>query len=223
MATKKITQLPSGSFTPPLSGVTTVVYSGTTHQQNLSTLRQILVDSGSHNFSGSQLFNGDIIVTGSIYVSGNFIGDGSQLTNLPTGSGEINISNLATTGSNAFNGDQIINGFVSASNFQGDGSALINLLPINNWVYDNEIVVKNNEQLTFSGDYVLENSFLLIEGDDIRVEYSPNKYFEKMGKIFIGGNILVKDSYIVNNGKLSVGGQIILIGDSQIVGTGTII
>ena len=66
MASKKITQLSSGSLNPPLSGVTTVVYSGTTHQQNLSTLRQVLVDSGSHNFTGSQRFDGDITVTGSV-------------------------------------------------------------------------------------------------------------------------------------------------------------
>jgi hypothetical protein len=66
MATKKITELTSGSLTPPLSGMTTLVYSGETHQQNLVTLRQILVDSGSHNFTGSQTFNGDITVTGSV-------------------------------------------------------------------------------------------------------------------------------------------------------------
>jgi hypothetical protein len=55
------------------------------------------------------------------------------------------------------------------------------------------------------------------------VEYSPNKYFKKQGSIFIGGNLLLKDSYIENNGKISVGGEVILIGESGITGTGTII
>jgi hypothetical protein len=64
MGSKKISQLQSGSLTPPLSGVTAVVYSGTTYQQELTTLRQILVDSGSHNFTGSQTFNGIINVNG---------------------------------------------------------------------------------------------------------------------------------------------------------------
>jgi hypothetical protein len=55
------------------------------------------------------------------------------------------------------------------------------------------------------------------------VEYSPNKYFKKEGKIFIGGNLLLKNGEIENNGFISVGGEVILIGNSQIYGTGTII
>lgn len=74
MASRKITQLDSGSINPPLSGVTVVVYSGKTHQQELSTLRETLVDSGSHVFTGDLSApklnitgNGDqdLIVTGS--------------------------------------------------------------------------------------------------------------------------------------------------------------
>jgi hypothetical protein len=92
-----------------------------------------------------------------------------------------------------------------------------------NWNKDKEYVVRNTEQLTFSGDYILEDSTLLIEGSDVEVEYSANKSFKKEGTIFIGGNLLVKDSYIENNGLISVGGEVILIGNSQIEGTGTII
>ena len=55
------------------------------------------------------------------------------------------------------------------------------------------------------------------------IQYAPNKYFKKEGTIFIGGNLLLKDSRIENNGKISVGGEVILIGESQITGTGTII
>jgi hypothetical protein len=55
------------------------------------------------------------------------------------------------------------------------------------------------------------------------VEYSSNKSFKKEGSIFIGGNLLLKDSYIENDGLISVGGEVILIGNSQITGTGIII
>jgi hypothetical protein len=94
---------------------------------------------------------------------------------------------------------------------------------LKDWETGNEIIVNSNEQLTFSGDYVLENSEMLIESTETEIEYSTNKYFRKEGKIFIGGNLLVKDSYIENNGLISVGGQVILMGNSQIEGTGIII
>jgi hypothetical protein len=94
---------------------------------------------------------------------------------------------------------------------------------LKDWETGNEIIVNSNEQLTFSGDYVLENSGMLIESTETEIEYSTNKYFKKEGKIFIGGNLLVKNSYIENNGLISVGGQVILMGSSQIEGTGIII
>jgi hypothetical protein len=65
MASKKISQLTSGSI-PSLSGVTAVVYSGTTFQQTLSSLRQVLVDSGSHHFTGSQYISGNLTIDGKI-------------------------------------------------------------------------------------------------------------------------------------------------------------
>lgn len=65
MASKKISQL-STSTNPPLSGVTAVVHDGTTYKSTLSTLRQTLVDSGSHSFTGSQTINGDLTITGKI-------------------------------------------------------------------------------------------------------------------------------------------------------------
>ena len=92
------------------------------------------------------------------------------------------------------------------------------------------INVPDNSYLTFgvwSGNSdnltsTLQLTLPYLSNND-NVKYSPNKYFKKEGKIFIGGNLLVKDSYIDNNGQMSVGGEVILIGNSQIVGTGTII
>jgi hypothetical protein len=403
MAGKKLSELSSGSLSNlPLSGVTAVVYSGSTFQHTLSHLRSILVDSGSHVFTGSQVINGGLTVNGSLIaneyilsssitnievqdvsgssVFGNDMLDTHQFTGSILVTGSVNASNLVgkeflfvsgfavigdpihhsgsdpealhvgnsnsyniahfkgdneyysqvyisnhSSGSNAssdlvvvadngtetnhyidlginsstytgglvgrendayllnvgkdmyigtiggenhpsklflfgqnswenpqitvsgsgqvsfntgsvssgytyeFSGsakmqnDLNVSGSVTASYFVGDGSQLTNL-PLNtNWNNGKEYVIRNTEQLTFSGDYILEDSNLLIEGGETEIEYASNKYFFKVGSIFIGGNLLVKDSYIQNNGKISVGGEVILIGNSQITGNGIII
>jgi hypothetical protein len=112
---------------------------------------------------------------------------------------------------------------VTASAYLGDGSGLYNLPSTTNWNKNKEYILRNTEQLTFSGDYILDNAYLLVEGSDEDVEYSPNKSFKKQGSIFIGGNLLLRNGEIENNGFISVGGEVILIGNSQIYGTGTII
>ena len=65
MAGKKITEL-SSSIAPSLTGVTAVAFGGTTYKSTLSTLRQTLVDSGSHVFTGSQIINGNLTISGSV-------------------------------------------------------------------------------------------------------------------------------------------------------------
>jgi len=52
---------------------------------------------------------------------------------------------------------------------------------------------------------------------------SGSNPIKKEGKIFIGGNLILKDSVITNDGQINVAGEVILIGDSQIIGTGTTI
>jgi len=98
-----------------------------------------------------------------------------------------------------------------------------NLPASTGWNINKEYQISNTEQFTFSGDYVLDDSYLYIEGSNEQVEYSANKFFKKTGKIFIGGNLLLKNSQIENDGEISVGGEVILTGNSQITGTGTII
>jgi hypothetical protein len=95
------------------------------------------------------------------------------------------------------------------------GTWTINV-PANNWVAIGAWTDNNN---TTYGTLQLTLPYLF--GED--VQYSSNKYFKKEGTIFIGGNLLVKDSYIENDGLISVGGEVILIGNSQIIGTGKII
>lgn len=96
------------------------------------------------------------------------------------------------------------------------GTWIINV-PANNWV---AIGVWSNNSNTTVG--TLQITLPYLANPDI-LQYSSNKYFMKEGKIFIGGNLLVKDSTIENNGKISVEGDIVLIGNSQITGTGIII
>jgi hypothetical protein len=70
MAGKKISQL-TGSLSPSLSGIIPIVLSGTTYSTTLNSLRQVLVDSGSHHFTGSQFINGDLTISGSAYFGDN--------------------------------------------------------------------------------------------------------------------------------------------------------
>lgn len=65
MGNKKISEL-SGTTSPSLGALTVVVESGETLNTTLQTLRNLLVDSGSHYFTGSQNINGNLIISGSL-------------------------------------------------------------------------------------------------------------------------------------------------------------
>jgi hypothetical protein len=86
MAGKKITEL-SSSIAPSLTGVTAVAFGGTTYKSTLSTLRQTLVDSGSHYFTGSQYISGDLTISGSL------TDIKSTITNV---TGSVNLSTIMT-------------------------------------------------------------------------------------------------------------------------------
>lgn len=127
MAGKKLSELSSGSLSNlPLSGVTAVVYSGSTFQHTLSHLRSILVDSGSHVFTGSQVINGDLTVNGSLIANEYILS--SSITNIEvqdvSGSSVFGNDMLDT---HQFTGSILVTGSVNASYFVGDGSQLTNL------------------------------------------------------------------------------------------------
>lgn len=102
-------------------------------------------------------------------------------------------------------------------------SGSTNLNALTGWNTNKEYEIGSTEQFTFSGDYVLDNSHLYIGGSEERIGYSQDKLVKKVGKIYIGGNLILRDSSIENNGEIGVGGSVILIGNSQITGTGIII
>ena len=94
MAGKKLTEL-SSSIAPSMTGVTAVAYGGTTYKTTLSTLRQILVDSGSHRFTGSQFISGSLTLTGSMpnltVGSGTYHTDNPEILHVQN-SGSFNIA-----------------------------------------------------------------------------------------------------------------------------------
>jgi hypothetical protein len=146
-------------------------------------------------------------------------------------SGDGLIGNVKWKSSSGTPGPQGESGTSGTSGYSGESgtsgssgtSGLTDLLASTDWnISTDNYLIKNTEQLTFSGDYVLNNSVLYIEGSNVSVEYAQGKSFKKIGKIFIGGSLLVEDSVIVNNGFISVGGEIILKGASQILGNGII-
>ena len=115
MAGKKISQLSSGSLLNlPLSGLTAVVHSGITYQHSLSSLRQVLVDSGSHVFTGSQVINGNLTISGSLTAQQYIIS--SSITNITL----QNVSGSSVFGNDLsdnhrFTGSILVNGNVNAT------------------------------------------------------------------------------------------------------------
>jgi hypothetical protein len=120
MAGKKISQL-TGSLSPSLSGIIPIVLSGTTYSTTLNSLRQVLVDSGSHYFTGSQHINGNLTITGS--VKSLIVGTGSFHVNNPEilhvqNSGSYNITHFE--GNNQYYTQINLQNTNSGSNASGD-------------------------------------------------------------------------------------------------------
>lgn len=141
MISKKISQLPSGSSTPSLSGVTSFVQNGVTYQLTLSTLRQTLVNSGSHVFTGSQVINGNLTISGSLtaqeyIISSSYINIttegisgstlfGNSLDDTHKFTGSVNI-----TGSLSINGYVILQQVSQSLNFANDSAAQSGGVPL---------------------------------------------------------------------------------------------
>lgn len=92
MAGKKISQL-SSSLSPNLTGYTVFDNGSTTFKTTLQTLRNVLVDSGSHNFTGSQSINGNLTVSGSITAQSYILSSSVSHITVDTISGSSNFGN----------------------------------------------------------------------------------------------------------------------------------
>lgn len=217
MASKKITQLSSGSLSfLPLSGSTAVVYSGTTFQQSLSNLRQILVDSGSHFFTGSQTIKGDLTISGSLtaqqYILSSSITNivlesisgssvfGNDLNDIHNLTGSVRI-----TGSLGVSGSaRLQNLFIGSGSFHSDnpeimgvhnsGSFNITHFQGNNNIYAQVNIVNTNSGNNASTDLVLtaDNGTENVHYVDLGINSST----------YTGGLVgYANDSYLLNVGK----------------------
>jgi hypothetical protein len=90
-----------------------------------------------------------------------------------------------TSGTDGTSGTSGTDGTSGTSGTDGTSgtSGTSNLLASTEWNINSEYQISSSEQLTFSGDYVLDDSYLYIEGSNEQVEYSANKFFKKTGKI----------------------------------------
>ena len=136
------------------------------------------------NVSGSIYVTSDIISNGDLDVLGSFsaslqtgylyVGNAAgRVTAVPTSSitTNINADTLATTGSNQFNGNQIVTGSITATSFIGDGSQLTNIvvddgLPDNNWDFNIEDTTPINDFQTASVVYLIDFNNLPLVGTE---------------------------------------------------------
>lgn len=167
MASKKISQLPSGSLNIPLSGQTAVVYSGVTHQQSLTSLRQVLVDNGSHHFTGSQYIDGSLTITG-------------RIPSLIVGTGSFHVSNpevLHVESSGSYNiahfqGNNNIYSQVNIQNTNSGNNASTDLvLTADNGTENVHYIDLGINSSTYTGGLVgsANDSYLLNVGKDMYI------------------------------------------------------
>ena len=166
MAGKKITEL-SSSIAPSLTGVTAVAFGGTTYKSTLSTLRQILVDSGSHRFTGSQFISGSLTLTGS-------------MPNLTVGSGTYHVDNpeilhVQNSGSYNIAHFEANNQYYAQVNIKntnsGNNSSTDLVLTADNGTETNHYVDLGINSSTYTGGLVglANDSYLLNVGKDMYV------------------------------------------------------
>jgi hypothetical protein len=219
MAGKKISEL-SSSLAPPLSGVTAVVHNGTTYKSSLSTLRHILVDSGSHMFTGGQFIGGNLIVSGSVTAQQFILS--SSLANIVTEtiSGSSNFGNslddrhiftgsVRITGSLNTIGDVTITGkipslIVGTGSFHVDNPEILHVensgsFNISHFQANNEYYAQVNIKNTNSGSFASTDLVLTADNGSEVVHYAN---FGINSSTYNGGAVgLANDSYLMNAGK----------------------
>ena len=232
------------NFSIPKTALTVI---GDSYFSGSLTVSSTYVNNSNVNLDQSNLIidGGDLIVSGTSYFSGSLIPNtagGAYTSSFSLGSntnawkdlwisqGSIIFVNATTHQTSSFTviEDEAVlysNG-VSASYFEGDGSRLFNLPSTLYWNENKRRIVRPEEEFTFNQNYIIEDSIFEIQTSDTEYNYGATPgliSFKKIGKIFIGDKMLVKDSSIINDGTLTVGKSIILDGNSQIIGTGKII
>ena len=114
MANKYIKDLTSNTA-PDLTGNTIYDDGLRTYKTSLETLRDVLVDSGSHTFDGNQLIKGDLVVSGSLTAQQFILSSSISNIEIQTLSGSSHFGNSpgdhhVFTGSMFLTGSQTIRG-----------------------------------------------------------------------------------------------------------------
>ena len=93
-------------------------------------------------------------------------------------------------------------------------------IDIKHWEQNQNKTLKGDETIVISGDYVLVDTNLDLQKDtEITI---GSLTFNKYAQIYIGGNLLLLNSNIINDGLINVAGAIIFSGNSTITGLGII-
>jgi hypothetical protein len=205
MSNKKITQLPINS-NPTFSDVFPIVNDGITKQLSLTGLTAFIgpyIDTVTPPFTGGTVSGATTFTNG---LTANTI-SATTYVNLPL--------DIRVTGGTVSE-DTII----FKNNTGGTFSVTGLTTNLKHWVENKTIVLKSDETLVISGDYVLVDTNLDLQKDtEITI---GSLTFNKYAQIYIGGNLLLLDSNIVNDGLINVAGAIIFSGNSTITGLGII-
>ncbi len=89
------------------------------------------------------------------------------------------------------------------------------------------VTINSGKTLSVASDYVLVDTTLLLEppqsgshGASITVS---NKTYNRDGKLFVFGDLLLSDTSVTNHGVIKVDGGLVLDGETTIIGDGIII
>jgi hypothetical protein len=110
------------------------------------------------------------------------------------------------------------NGITKKISLSGLTDFIAPYINIKHWEENNTKIITSDEIITIAGDYVLVDTNLELQKDtEITI---GSITFDKYAKIYIGGNLLLLNSNIINNGLIDIAGAIIFSGNSTIIGTG---
>lgn len=238
MASKKISQL-SSSLAPPLSGVTAVVHDGATYKSTLSTLRQVMVDSGSHAFTGSQTISGSLDVSGFITGSRLNLGNGDILD--PNNCEALSVHNSGSWNMAAFEGnvDAFLQFyFVNRSpsnnsstdivigNDTGTATGLEEVLFVdlgmNSSTYNGGFVGRENDAYLFNYSKDFFIGTIQLQDNSCDLHFFTNNSWENPQMTISGsGQIGFNTSSITDGYQYEFSGSAKFLNDIDVIGTGS--
>lgn len=97
----------------------------------------------------------------------------------------------------------------------------IDSINVQQWITNTTRNLEYSDTIVISGDLVLDTSILTLTTSESNIIAGP-LVFNQCSQVFIGGNLVLNNSNVINQGLLRVAGGIILLGTSSITGKGLI-